>query len=105
MGRTKKVGIAGKYGPRYGVRIRRRLTDIESERVKKRVCPNCEHLSVKRVDSSIWQCSRCDYKYSAGAYIPKVRGFRREEVVSGAAAEDDSKEDKKAKGAKKEAKK
>ncbi|MEW5936574.1 MAG: 50S ribosomal protein L37ae [Candidatus Thermoplasmatota archaeon] len=76
--RTKKVGIAGKYGARYGVRVRRRLGEIETERARLRQCPRCEHTSVKRVASAIWQCRKCGHRYAAGAYVPKVRPFRRE---------------------------
>lgn len=83
--RTKKVGIAGKYGPRYGVRVRRRLGEIETEKVRVRQCPRCEQRSVKRLASAIWQCRRCGHKYAAGAYAPKVRPFRKEEVQEGGA--------------------
>jgi large subunit ribosomal protein L37Ae len=78
---TKKVGIAGKYGPRYGVKIRKRLAEVEGERVLKRQCPRCKHVSVKRTDTGVWACRRCDYKYAAAAYAPKIREFKREDLI------------------------
>jgi large subunit ribosomal protein L37Ae len=78
---TKKVGIAGKYGARYGVKIRKRLAEVESGRVQKRQCPRCKHVSVKRTDTGVWVCRRCDYKYAAAAYTPKIREFKREDLL------------------------
>jgi large subunit ribosomal protein L37Ae len=78
---TKKVGIAGKYGPRYGVKIRKRLAEVEGGKVIKRPCPRCKHVAVKRTDTGIWVCRRCDYKYAAAAYAPKIREFKREDLV------------------------
>lgn len=78
---TKKVGIAGKYGPRYGVKIRKRLAEVEGGKILKRQCPRCNHVAVKRTDTGIWVCRRCDYKYAAGAYAPKIREFKREDLV------------------------
>jgi large subunit ribosomal protein L37Ae len=95
---TKKVGIAGKYGARYGVKIRKRLAEVETGRVQKRQCPRCKHVSVKRTDTGIWVCRRCDYKYAAGAYAPKIREFKREDLLV-------KEEDKKAADAKPKGKK
>jgi len=78
---TKKVGIAGKYGPRYGVKIRKRLAEVEGGKILKRPCPRCNHVAVKRTDTGIWVCRRCNYKYAAGAYAPKIREFKREDLV------------------------
>jgi large subunit ribosomal protein L37Ae len=78
---TKKVGIAGKYGPRYGVKIRKRLAEVEGEKIIKRQCPRCKHVAVKRTDTGVWVCRRCDYKYAAAAYAPKIREFKREDLL------------------------
>ncbi len=80
--RTKKVGAAGKYGARYGVRVRKRLTQIEAEKSKKYVCPNCNQESVKRVGTGIWRCGKCDLVFAGGAYRPSVSPSFRKEVVT-----------------------
>ena len=68
--KSKNVGIAGKFGPRYGVKVRKQITAIEKEKVKKHTCPRCKHQSVKRVGTGIWKCSRCELTYASGAYNP-----------------------------------
>ncbi len=70
---TKKVGIAGKYGARYGVKVRKQITQVEQEKVKRHVCPRCKHKSVKRVSTGIWKCNRCNLKFASGAYAPYVQ--------------------------------
>ncbi len=86
--RTKKVGAAGKYGARYGVRVRKRLSQIDSEKSKRYSCPNCNQVSVKRVGTGIWRCNRCDTTFAGGAYRPVVSpSFRREVVAEPKAVE------------------
>ncbi len=70
MSKKKNIGIAGKYGARYGVKIRKQIQAIEKEKVKRHVCPRCMHKSVKRLGSGIWRCRRCDLTFASGAYSP-----------------------------------
>ncbi|MFZ1024114.1 MAG: 50S ribosomal protein L37ae, partial [Thermoplasmata archaeon] len=37
--RTKKVGNTGWMGPRYGIRIRRRVLEIDRSREPRAACP------------------------------------------------------------------
>jgi large subunit ribosomal protein L37Ae len=70
--RTKKVGNAGRYGARYGVRIRKQITSIGNSKNKAYECPRCMHEAVRRVSTGIWQCRRCDLKFAGGAYSPNI---------------------------------
>jgi len=70
MGKTKKVGIVGKFGPRYGFTVRRRFADVEVKAKQKYECPNCGALKLRRVSTSIWQCRRCGTKFAGRAYTP-----------------------------------
>ncbi len=71
MGRTKKVGITGRFGSRYGRKIKLRVKEIEEQyRTKKYECPNCKAIRVKRISTAIWQCLKCKVKFAGGAYIP-----------------------------------
>ena len=70
MGRTKKVGSAGRYGPRYGLKLRKKLLEVESKQRKKHVCRFCKKKGVKRVAAGIWECSRCGNKFTGKAYFP-----------------------------------
>ena len=79
--RTKKVGAAGRYQARYGVRARSRVRNVELVQRKKHPCPSCGHLSVKRIGSGIWHCKKCGIKFAGGSYIPKTEGGQHVEKV------------------------
>ena len=70
--RTKKVGPSGRFGPRYGTRDRVRFREIEVRQKAPHTCPSCGHPTVKRLNTSIWQCRKCQTKFAGGAYIPKT---------------------------------
>jgi len=70
--RTKKVGPAGRFGSRYGVRARTRVRNVELTQRAKHTCPNCGHKKVKRVSTSIWECGKCGIKFAGGAYQPRT---------------------------------
>ena len=67
---TKKVGITGKYGARYGSTLRKRIKPIEESQHSKYVCCSCGKKTVKRVCVGIWQCRACDRKFAGAAYTP-----------------------------------
>jgi large subunit ribosomal protein L37Ae len=88
--RTKKVDVAGRYGPRYGVRIRKQITAVTKAKNQSYECPRCRHPAVKRVSTGIWRCRRCELKFAGGAYTPNiatrshipVKGETRIEVIN-----------------------
>ena len=70
MGRTKKVGIAGRFGARYGTRIRSRVIDVEKQSKLSHPCPNCLKKTLKRITAGIWECKKCGLKLAGKAYKP-----------------------------------
>jgi large subunit ribosomal protein L37Ae len=70
--RTLKAGIVGKLGPRYGVRIRRRVQEVETLQKQRHSCPRCLARNVKRVASGVWRCRRCGLAFAGGAYRPVI---------------------------------
>ena len=66
--RTKKVKSAGRFGPRYGLKVRERLKSIEEKQRKKQECPFCKKKTLKRVASGIWECKKCGKKFASNAY-------------------------------------
>lgn len=69
MAHTKKVGITGRFGVRYGLRTRRLVKKVEDTRKKKHICPNCKNIGkVKRLSLGVWHCEKCDYKFTSRAY-------------------------------------
>jgi len=65
---TKKVSSAGRFGVRYGKRIREAVISVEKKSKKKQKCPFCQRLSAKRVSKGIWHCKKCDKRFTGGAY-------------------------------------
>lgn len=70
--RTKKVSMTGRFGPRYGVSIRRRVLEVETRMRGRHICPKCAAKALSRVSTSIWECRKCSYKYAGGAYYPET---------------------------------
>mmetsp|Transcript_761 Transcript_761/g.1121 ORF Transcript_761/g.1121 Transcript_761/m.1121 type:complete len:94 (+) Transcript_761:54-335(+) len=66
--RTKKVGITGKYGTRYGASLRKRLRKMEVTQHAKFNCAFCGKDSVKRQATGIWNCGSCRKQVAGGAY-------------------------------------
>ncbi|MEB3816494.1 MAG: 50S ribosomal protein L37ae [Desulfurococcales archaeon] len=72
MGRTKVVGIVGRYGPRYGVSVRKRVKEVLERRYAKHVCPFCGSVgTVYRVSVGIWACRKCGMVWAGAAYTPQ----------------------------------
>ena len=70
MARTKKVGSTGRYGSRYGAKLRRRVLDIDNRRKEPTRCPACATKALKRKAVGLWVCSKCNLLFAGGAYVP-----------------------------------
>lgn len=69
---SKKGLTTGRFGPRYGTRVRKAISEIEKMQKQKHECPVCRYKKVKRVGYAIWLCKKCGAKFAGGAYKPKV---------------------------------
>jgi len=69
---TKKVKSAGRYGSRYGVGIRKRVVEVESQQKAKHTCPKCHFPKVKRISRGIFRCKKCNLKFAGGTYVPST---------------------------------
>ncbi|CAJ0563981.1 unnamed protein product, partial [Mesorhabditis spiculigera] len=67
--RTKKVGIVGKYGTRYGASLRKMAKKLETTQHSKYTCAFCGKEAMKRSAVGIWECSKCHKKVAGGAYV------------------------------------
>lgn len=77
MGRTKKVGVTGKFGSRYGLNIRRRILKVEGKKSYK--CPFCNKEQLRRRAAGIWECLACRTRFTGGTHIAQFV----EEVAGG----------------------
>ena len=93
--RTKKVGICGKYGTRYGATLRKVVKKFEISQHARYVSPFCGKNTVKRTAVGIWHCKRTNKKIAGGAYqlstslavsakatIQRLRRLREESKVA-----------------------
>ena len=66
--RTRKVGITGKYGTRYGQKLRKQVKAIEILQRTRSICPFCGKKSIKREAAGIWKCRGCRRAIAGGAW-------------------------------------
>ncbi|KAF2446989.1 60S ribosomal protein L43 [Paraphaeosphaeria minitans] len=66
--RTKKVGITGKYGTRYGASLRKQVKKMEITQHARYTCQFCGKNAVKREAVGIWKCRSCRKTTAGGAY-------------------------------------
>ncbi|MEM5883128.1 MAG: 50S ribosomal protein L37ae [Candidatus Aenigmatarchaeota archaeon] len=72
MGRKKEIATAGRFGPRYGKRIRASVSEIEKIQRQKHICPKCNMPYVKRISKGIWKCKKCGTKFAGLAFVPQM---------------------------------
>merc|ERR1719401_783858 len=67
---TKKVGITGKYGTRYGASLRKIVKKYEIQQRARYACSFCGKESVRRVAGGIWQCQSktCNKTMAGGCW-------------------------------------
>ncbi|WP_432214729.1 hypothetical protein, partial [Salmonella enterica] len=56
---TKKVGVVGKYGTRYGASLRKQVKKIELHQHATYSCPFCGKMATKRQAVGFWKCRGC----------------------------------------------
>jgi len=67
MVKTKIVGAAGRFGARYGQRVKRKIAKIESKQRKTQQCPFCKGPA-KRKANAIWECKKCKKVFASHSY-------------------------------------
>ncbi|XP_078655877.1 large ribosomal subunit protein eL43 [Branchiostoma floridae x Branchiostoma belcheri] len=67
--RTRKVGIVGKYGTRYGASLRKTIKKMEVSQHSKYTCTFCGKENMKRKSVGIWSCKSCRKTIAGGAWV------------------------------------
>ncbi len=69
--RTKVVGIAGRFGARYGASLRKKWKEVMERRYQEYTCVFCgAKVRMKRISVGIWKCPKCGTVFAGGAYQP-----------------------------------
>ncbi len=66
--KLKKTKSAGRFGARYGKRVRVKLVKVEEKQRKRQKCPFCKKFGVKRLSKGIWKCPKCNKKFASNTY-------------------------------------
>lgn len=74
--KNPKLGAARRFGPRYGRTLKHKFNEIEKGHRAKHKCPYCSKSAVKRISSGIWQCNKCNSKFTGRAYLPIVKEIK-----------------------------
>ncbi len=69
--KTKKVGITGKYGTRYGSALRKIIKKFEISQHSRYLCNFCGKEAIRRQAIAIWKCSGCGVTVAGGAWEMK----------------------------------
>ena len=70
------VGSAGRFGPKYGRFLRKRVNQIEKVSRARHACPRCDQTAVRREGTGIWTCRKCGFKFAGGVYVPETPAMR-----------------------------
>ncbi|MDD3160160.1 MAG: 50S ribosomal protein L37ae [Candidatus ainarchaeum sp.] len=69
MVKTKKVRSTGRFGSRYGVGIKKRVLKVEDKQNSLTPCPFCGFDRIKRESAGLYNCTKCNAKFTGGAYV------------------------------------
>ena len=73
MAKATKYGSTKRFGVRYGRTVKEKFGALEKQQKASYKCPKCHKPKVKRVNTGIWQCTKCNYKFAGKAYyVPKA---------------------------------
>ncbi len=66
--KTKKLGSVARFGARYGKRTKSKVLTVEQGQKVAQKCPYCSRSAAKRLSVGIFQCKKCDSKFTGKAY-------------------------------------
>jgi len=56
------------FGAKYGIKHRKKFTQVHVTLKAKRKCPECGSLKFGRRAVGIWECKKCGYKVAGTAF-------------------------------------
>ncbi len=85
----KTLGTAKRFGTRYGPTKKRILSEIEAKQSSRQRCPYCNKNAVRWLSVGIYGCTKCDAKFTAGAYIVEHKVLLAEAAVDDTIVEEE----------------
>tara|TARA_Y100000031_G_C8114933_1_gene335391 strand:+ start:415 stop:666 length:252 start_codon:yes stop_codon:yes gene_type:complete len=80
-----QIGSTRRFGARYGRTIRKKVGVLEKASRATYTCPFCQYKKVKRHSVGIWNCGKCDKKFTSKAYsvspFPTIKLTSREDIL------------------------
>jgi len=71
--KTKKVGMAGRFGPRYGSRVLNTWRGVMEKVKGVQKCPRCQTKNSNMRDFlGVWECPKCGARWTGGAWEPET---------------------------------
>ncbi|MBI4017221.1 MAG: 50S ribosomal protein L37ae [Candidatus Aenigmarchaeota archaeon] len=81
MAKKEGLGSVKRFGVRYGTTTKFKTAQVEKLYYGKRLkCPYCSKNRVKRVFFGVWECRKCDAKFTAKAYTIEKEAVATEEA-------------------------
>jgi large subunit ribosomal protein L37Ae len=68
MAEKTNLGSTKRFGTRYGPTNKDKVALIEQGHRGRHKCPFCSYVKVKRLSRGIWQCEKCNAKFTGKAY-------------------------------------
>ncbi len=69
MAKTKKVGLSGRFGTRFGAQVRKEWRNIAEKQKGFQKCPRCEtKIRNMREFVGVWYCKKCGATWTGGAW-------------------------------------
>lgn len=62
------MGSVARFGARYGKRTKSKFLMVEQAQRAPQKCPYCSRTQVKRLAVGIFECSKCDSKFTGKAF-------------------------------------
>ena len=92
MGGAKGLGPVKRFGVRYGRTVKHKRGNIEREQKKPQICPYCKRPKAKRLSAGIYNCQKCNSKFTGKAYFlaPIVKKQGVEEMPIEEATEEEA---------------
>ena len=74
----EKLKSIRRFGSRYGRTPKKRFGKIEEIQRSLHKCPFCRNIQVKRLSVGIWQCKKCEMKFTGKAYTISKKKIKTE---------------------------